>query len=118
MRTVAPDDVRKAKGGHDVNFKPAKAPTRKYGQLQWTKYEYQPLMEGKVKKPNRDEDGKVVIGPRNFTTIPMKRGKIGKLTTFGGPVPYIADPYDNKKKIAMAELKAHHALLQEKPFSQ
>jgi|TARA_B110001450_G_C17601966_1_gene473390 hypothetical protein len=58
-----------------------------------------------------------MIGPRNFTTIPMKRGKVGKLTSFGGPVPYVADPYDNKKKIAWAELKAHQALVQEKPFS-
>ena len=64
-----------------------------------------------------DADGGVIIGPRNFTTIPMKRGKVGKLTSFGGPVPYVADPYDNKKKIAWAELKAHQALVQEKPFS-
>ena len=105
MRTVAPEEVRKAKGGHDVNFKPAKAAREK---LYLAKYEYQPLGQGRVKKTrNVDEDGKVVIGPRNFTTIPMKRGKIGKLTTFGGPVPYVADPFDNKKKIAWAELKAH-----------
>lgn len=104
MRTVAKEEVRKAKGGHDANFKPAKAAREKLYQA---KYEYQPLMTGKAKKAIRDEEGKPVTGPRNFTTIPMKRGKVGKLTTFGGPVPYIADPYDNKKKIAWAELKAH-----------
>ena len=81
------------------------------------KYEYQELHEGNKKQRARDEDVEVIIGPRNFTTIPMKRGKVGKLTTFSGPVPYVADPYDNKKKIAWAELKAHQALLQEKPFS-
>ena len=60
-----------------------------------------------TEKHPRDEDGKVITAPRNFTTIPMKKGKVGKLTTFAGPVAYIADPYDNKKKIAWAELKAH-----------
>jgi len=104
MRTVAPEKERLAKGGHDKNFFPAKNAREKLYQ---TKYEYQPLMEGKVKKANKDADGGVIIGPRNFTTIPMKRGKIGKLTSFGGPIPYVADPYDNKKKIARAELKAH-----------
>lgn len=26
----------------------------------------------------KDEDGKVIVGPRNFTTKPMKKGKFGK----------------------------------------
>lgn len=77
-------------------------------RLYTAKYEYVPLMEGAKKKPNRDpEDGKPIIGPRNFTAIPMKKGKVGKLTSFGGPIPYIADPYDNKRKIAWKELKDH-----------
>lgn len=104
MRTVATEEERKAKGGHDMNFKPAKAAREK---LYMMKYEYQPLMEGKKKKNFKDEEGNVITGPRNFTTIPMKRGKVGKLTTFAGPIPYVADPYDNKKKIAWAELQAH-----------
>jgi hypothetical protein len=64
-------------------------------------------MENKKVKRERDEDGKVIIGPRNFTAIPMKEGRVGRLTSFGGIVPYIADPYDNKKKIAWKELKEH-----------
>lgn len=64
-------------------------------------------MEKNKKIRNVDEDGKVVIGLRNFTAMPMKKGRIGKNTSFGGPVPYIADPYDNKKKIAWKELKEH-----------
>ena len=115
MRTVAPEEERKAKGGHDANFKPAKAAREKLYKM---KYEYQPLMEGQKKKWPRDEEGKPVSGPRNFTTIPMKRGKVGKLTTFSGPIPYVPDDYDRKKKIAWAELQAHKALEQEKPFSQ
>lgn len=41
MRTVAPEEERKAKGGHDVNWKYAKAAREK---LYTMKYEYQPLM--------------------------------------------------------------------------
>lgn len=40
------------------------------------------------------------MGPRNFTAIPMKRGKVGKLTFFGGQIPYKEDDvYGNKKKL-------------------
>jgi len=64
-------------------------------------------MENTKKKNYKDEEGNVILAPRNFTAIPMKKGRVGKLTSFGGVVPYIADPYDNRKKIAWAELKEH-----------
>ena len=42
-----------------------------------------PLKENSGKDhPDRDEDGKVIIAPRNFTTIPMKKGKVGKTPPF------------------------------------
>jgi hypothetical protein len=104
LRTTLNDEARKLKGGHDHNFKPAKN-TRE--RLYTAKYNYQPLMENTKKKNYRDEEGNVILGPRNFTAIPIKKGKVGRLTSFGGVVPYIADPYDNKKKIAWAELKDH-----------
>jgi NAD/NADP transhydrogenase beta subunit len=37
-----------------------------------------------VKKNFRDEDGAVVIGPRNFFTNPPKKGEVGKGTSFAG----------------------------------
>ena len=46
------------------------------------------------KKNYRDEQGAVMIGPRNFTTIPMKKGLVGKLTTFSGPIPYKESEFD------------------------
>ena len=59
-----------------------------------------PLKQNQGKKDYKDEEGRVVIGPRNFTTIPMKRGKVGKLTYFGGQIPYKEDDtYGNKKKL-------------------
>ena len=103
MRTVLKDG-HISKGGHDHNFKPAKATREKLYQ---NKYPNLPLKENQEKKNYRDEEGNVITAPRNFTTIPMRRGKVGKLTTFSGPIQYVADPYDNKKKIAWAELKDH-----------
>ena len=60
-----------------------------------------------------------MIGPRNFTTIPMKKGKVGKLTYFGGQIPYKEDDvYGNRKKMIKSELDYHNSKVQEKPFSQ
>ena len=46
------------------------------------------------------EDGRVEAGPPNFLTNPMKRGKVGRATSFGGIIPYKEDDYDIKKKLA------------------
>ena len=94
-------------------FKPAKDLHTK------NKAAYENKPEGVHKKKNyRDEDGAVIIGPRNFTAIPMRRGKVGKLTTFGGPIPHMADNYDAKKELTKKERERHASLVQEKPFSQ
>ena len=70
----------------------------------------------------KNEDGEIETGPRNFTTIPLKSGKVGKNTSFGGPIPYIEDDYNLKKKVYKAELEEHKALVEKigdgKPFSQ
>ena len=59
-----------------------------------------------------------MIQPRNFMTNPPKKGKVGKMTTFGGPTPFMEDDYNSPKKLAHAELEYHWSKLQDKPFSQ
>lgn len=76
------------------------------------------------KRDYRDhqDNGAVIIGPRNFLTNPMKRGKVGRATSFGGNIPYTEDDYDIKKKIAIRERKDHvdtiAAIHDAKHFSQ
>jgi hypothetical protein len=38
----------------------------------------------------KDEDGKVIVGPRNFTTKPMKKGKFGKNVFFDDHPEYVS----------------------------
>jgi len=80
-------------------------------------YEYIP-MDLHKKKNYRDEEGAVKIGPRNFTTIPLKRGRVGRLTSFSGQIPYKEDFYDQKKLVLKGEREFHTSKVQEKPFSQ
>jgi hypothetical protein len=51
----------------------------------------------KPKKCYKDPEEGVLIGPRNFTTKPLRRGKVGPGTTFGGKIPYMEDDYNRKK---------------------
>jgi len=37
-----------------------------------------------VVKNFKDEEGNVITAPRNFLTNPVKKGKVGKQTTFSG----------------------------------
>uniref|UniRef100_A0A7S3FT23 Cilia-and flagella-associated protein 96 n=1 Tax=Strombidium rassoulzadegani TaxID=1082188 RepID=A0A7S3FT23_9SPIT len=99
--------------GHDKNFKPAKDPHNKVKAT----YEYLPL-GAPVKKSHKDEDGAVVIGPKNILTNPIKIGKVGKGTIIGDNIDYMPEDYDAKKKIAIAERKYHEQKVQEKPFLQ
>jgi len=101
-------------GGHDVDFKPAKVVHVKVPK---TAYPYIP--QGvTAKKSLRDAEGAVITCPPNFVTTRLKEGKVGRGTTFAGPIPYIADDYNIKHKIAIEEMKYHQSKLQEKPFSQ
>lgn len=78
--------------GHDYLFKPAKL----YKQPVKAAYPNMPLGP-KPKKCYKDPEEGVLIGPRNFTTKPLRRGKVGPGTTFGGKVPYVEDDYNRKK---------------------
>jgi hypothetical protein len=88
MRTQTKDGYLKA--GHEMNFKPAKIVQEKVPSAS---FKYLPNPPDK-KKSYRDEEGAVIIGPRNFTTIPMKKGIVGKLTTFSGVIPYKESNYN------------------------
>lgn len=70
-----------------------------------------------VKKNYRDEEGMVITDFPNITTNGAKKGRVGKQTSFGGIIPYIADEYDRRKTIAKEELEYHRSKLQEQPFS-
>jgi Domain of unknown function (DUF4586) len=70
------------------------------------------------KKCRKGEDGAVIIEPRNFLTNPPKEGEVGKGTSFGGNLPHMPDPYDNKRQILTKERLEHESKMQEKPFSQ
>ena len=72
------------------------------------KYEYMPTEKHK-KKNYRDEEGAVLIGPRNVMTCPIKPGRIGKLTSFSGQIPYKEDFYDTKKLMLQKELAYHNS---------
>jgi len=37
----------------------------------------------------KDDDGKVIVGPRNFTTKPMKKGMVGKNVFFDDHPEYV-----------------------------
>jgi len=83
--------------GHEKNFSPSKI----------VKLNYKPPYEHQqervhIAKNFRDEEGAVVIQPRNFLTSPPRKGKVGKMTTFGGPTPFIKDDYDRPKDLAKA----------------
>ena len=91
-------------GGHDAAFKPAKIIKVKVEAA----FPYMPIGP----KPDvnyRDDDGAVIVAPKNFVTNPMKLGKVGKGTTFRGKIEYIEDDYDMKKKIANKEREYHHS---------
>ena len=38
----------------------------------------------------KDEDGKVIVGPRNFTTKPIKKGHFGKGVYFDQDPQYVS----------------------------
>lgn len=84
------------KGGHDIDFKPAKTIHEKVARP--AKYPYMPQGGDVNVKKYRDEEGNVITAPRNFTTTRMKRGKVGRGTTFGGVIPSMPDNLDEERK--------------------
>ena len=97
------------KGGHGLDFKPAKFIHEKVPRPALYKY----MEQGGVKKKNyKDEEGGVITGPRNFTTNRLKRGKIGKGTSFGGVPEHMPDDIENnRKKLLRKEIDEHHSKL-------
>lgn len=93
MRSSTKDGHLKA--GHDRAFKPAKTvPDKPYVAL------YDHMNDRReIKKNFRDEDGGVIVGPRNFLTSPPKEGKIAKGTTFERFPEYQADDYNYPRKL-------------------
>jgi len=113
MRTNVKDGY--LKGGHDREFRPSKHIHEKVKTLP---YKYMPLMEGNPDhSKHRDAEGDVIIENRNFLTNPMKEGKVGKGTSFGGAIPYKEDLYGISWEIAKKEREYHDSKLQDKPFS-
>ena len=91
MRQMRPVDPEM----HDRDFKPAKDLGIKVPTAAYPYKEQGPP----AKKSYKNEDGEIETGPRNFTTIPLKKGNVGKNTSFGGPIPYVEDYYTLKKKM-------------------
>lgn len=71
-----------------------------------------------IKKNYRNEDGEIVVGPKNILTNPLKLGSYGKNVFFGGVIPWMKEDYDVNKELAKKELEYHHSKCQDKPFSQ
>ena len=111
MRTSVKDGHIKA--GHDKDFKPAKTVQEK------VKAPYEHMTDRvEVKKKFTDEEGNVMIAPKNILTNPPKRGKVGKRTLFAPQPEFMPDDYNYPKTLAKKEFEEAKKLMQEKPFSQ
>lgn len=87
-----------------MQFKPAKTVRDKTGY----KASYEHMNERiQVKIDHKDEDGAVMIAPKNVTTKPPKVGRVGPGTSFGGIAKHMPCDYNNARKVALAEYKIH-----------
>lgn len=95
LRTEVHDGHVKA--GHEKAFKLARVkPDLPF------KVPYEHMSDFTEKKKNyRDEDGHVIISPRNFLTNPPKKGKTTKKTTFEPFPAHVVDDYNNPRKVAL-----------------
>ena len=107
------DNEKIAAAGHEKAFSPSKIVKLSYK----APYEHQAERVNVVKN-FKDEEGNVIVQPRNFQTSPPKVGLVGKNTTFGGPTPWLKDDYDHPKVLAQKEREYHLSKRQDKPFSQ
>lgn len=106
------------KAGHELPFKPAKIVPNKPHMMS-----YGHLTDFIERKKNfRDEDGAVIIGPRNFYTCAAKKGEVGKNTSFAGQWEHLPDTYEQEKINRRKELDSHLEFIksthEDKPFSQ
>ena len=58
-----------------------------------------------IQKSFRDPENnnEVMIPPRNIMTNPIKKGRVGKKTTFSGQIPYMEDDFNRPKILATDE---------------
>lgn len=107
---------RIAAAGHEKNFSPSKI----------VKINLTPAYEHRTERVHiqinkRDEEGTVIVAPRNFATSPPRKGRSGPGTSFAGHTPFIKEPYEIPDILRKKELDYHHealAKLGDKPFSQ
>jgi len=104
------------KAGHEVKFKPAKqVPERVKNNMPYKYMEQKP----DDKKNYRDAEGAVITAPNNFVTCNLKKGTVGKGTTFGGTIKHLPEDPDAQKKAVLTEIAYHKSKLPEdgKAFS-
>ena len=58
-----------------------------------------------IKKNYKDEEGAVITAPRNFYTNPLKKGEVGKGTSFAGQWEHLPDTYEQAKVNNRKELE-------------
>jgi hypothetical protein len=101
--------------GHDFNFKPARTVHHKVPN----KLPYRYMEQGGKKKIiYKDAEGAVITGPPNFYTNEMKKGRVGRNTTFGGKIPHHPEDPEAVRKVILKELAYHHSKLPDdgRPF--
>ena len=79
--------------GHDKDFRPAKVVKERIYTASFEHIDEAPPK----RKDYKDPEGGVLTGPVCFLTNPMKKGKVGRATSFGGIIPYTEDFYDIKR---------------------
>lgn len=100
--------------GHERVFRPAKT-FREDGY----KLPYAHMSDRVAFTKNfKDEEGAIMVAPRNVQTNPMKRGRVGKGTNFSPATPHMPDDFDRPRALALEASAYHRSKLQEKPFSQ
>lgn len=83
------------KAGHDQKFKPAKMIHEKVkNNIPYNYIEQKP----QERKNYRDAEGAVITAPNNFVTTNIKKGKVGKGTTFDGMIPHLPEDPDVQRK--------------------
>lgn len=107
------------KGGHEVPFKPAKIVR---DNSHWmASYDHQTDLKD-IKKNFKDEDGCVIVGPKNINIAPLKKGEVGLGCTFAGQWEHRADPDDDERKRNRVILDEHRDFIaknhESKNFSQ
>jgi hypothetical protein len=89
LRTLQKDKHLEA--GHGRAFRlPMKVPSRNHS----LGYQHKTDLV-KLKKNFRDEDGSVIVAPRNFVTSPAKSGIVKQDATFGGFPQHMPDDFNH-----------------------